>query len=178
MGGVVSAQLGRPKKPKQFSVHPAITNSFGIKGFNGKIASMPGVGVIGLNSTTTSTHATSFSNRSDNAAARPSNRASRLHRPSQLAPSIPHISSTSSGLEVTSFQLSANKPPVCVVLSEEVHPFTISVVVQHNSHRCGLQVSLKYPARSRIPFLASSGSSSRGVPWEERGGDQRGTTPR
>mmetsp|Transcript_45480 Transcript_45480/g.106861 ORF Transcript_45480/g.106861 Transcript_45480/m.106861 type:complete len:159 (-) Transcript_45480:138-614(-) len=158
MGGVVSAQLGRPKKPKQFSVHPAITNSFGIKGFNGKIASMPGVGVIGLNSTTTSTHATSFSNRSDNAAARPSNRASRLHRPSQLAPSIPHISSTSSGLEVTSFQLSANKPPVCVVLSEEV--------------------SLKYPARSRIPFLASSGSSSRGVPWEERGGDQRGTTPR
>mmetsp|Transcript_13633 Transcript_13633/g.26850 ORF Transcript_13633/g.26850 Transcript_13633/m.26850 type:complete len:158 (+) Transcript_13633:265-738(+) len=147
MGGIVSTSLGRRKQAKQFNVDPVLSSRCGIKGCN-KIASIPGVGVVGFNSTTKISHASSFSSRNEQGSSKIALRGS-VHRPSQLAPSLRHVSSVMSrGLEVTSFQLSANKPPVCVVLSEEVE--------------------FQYPMRSRIPFLPSS--SLRGLPWEERGG--------
>mmetsp|Transcript_13635 Transcript_13635/g.26855 ORF Transcript_13635/g.26855 Transcript_13635/m.26855 type:complete len:157 (+) Transcript_13635:244-714(+) len=146
MGGIVSTSLGRRKQAKQFNMDPVLSSRCGIKGCNKKIASIPGVGVVGFNNTTKFSHPSSFSSRNEQVANKIALRGS-VHRPSQLAPSLRHVSSAR-GLEVTSFQLSANKPPVCVVLSEEVE--------------------FQYPMRSRIPFLPSS--SLRGLPWEERGG--------
>mmetsp|Transcript_52001 Transcript_52001/g.105964 ORF Transcript_52001/g.105964 Transcript_52001/m.105964 type:complete len:156 (+) Transcript_52001:410-877(+) len=155
MGGVLSGHRSghrkTPDKQKPIDIRP---NDFGLKGSNGKIASMPGVGIVGLQSTTKTVHTNDSLRKIEEPNTARRMLRSKAQYPSTVAPSVSHISA-GSDLEVVGFRLGANKPPVCIVFSEEV--------------------LIKQPLRkSCLPFISSSSPT---VPWEERG-RERGPTLR